>query len=319
MKNFLLYIILLAISIVFAFIFCEVILRVKHSLVPNYDIEMWKYAKELKKQVEDKNIGHVHRENKSGIFQGVNIKINNFGQRDVDYNNDYLNKFEKKFLIIGSSITLGWGVDKEKTFSHMLNIYAINEKKNWLFINGGIGNYNSQRYVNNYLKNWSNLSFNHIIINYFVNDAEIKENKKTNLFIKYTHTGVVLWKLFKSFDPSLKKENISSYYEKIYADNYKGFVIARSEIAKLNEYCKANKIKCILVNIPDIHQLNPYKLNFINKKIENFAKDIDIQYIDLLPVLKDLDEKKLRNNFQDSHPNALAHELIAKEIFRKIK
>lgn len=129
MKNFLLYIILLAISIVFAFIFCEVILRVKHSLVPNYDIEMWKYAKELKKQVEDKNIGHVHRENKSGIFQGVNIKINNFGQRDVDYNNDYLNKFEKKFLIIGSSITLGWGVDKEKTFSHMLNIYAINEKK----------------------------------------------------------------------------------------------------------------------------------------------------------------------------------------------
>ena len=90
MKKFFI-IFFLVISILFSLVFCEALLRVKHSLVPNYDIEMWRYAKELKKQVDDNNIGHVHRENKSGIFQVVNIKINNFGQRDIDYNNDYLN------------------------------------------------------------------------------------------------------------------------------------------------------------------------------------------------------------------------------------
>ena len=318
MKKFFI-IFFLVISILFSLVFCEALLRVKHSLVPNYDIEMWRYAKELKKQVDDNNIGHVHRENKSGIFQDVNIKINNFGQRDIDYNNNYLNKFEKSFLIIGSSITLGWGVNREKTFPFLLNNYAKKEKKNWLFINGGIGNYNSQRYVNNYLKNWSNLNFNHIIITYFVNDSEVLDNKQANFFIKHTHLGVVLWKLFRSFDPSLKKENISSYYEKLYEDDYEGFIIARTELIKLADYCKVNNIKCILVNMPDIHQLNPYKLNFINKKIENLAKDIDMQYIDLLPVLKNFEEKILYNNYQDFHPNALAHELMAKEIFRNIK
>jgi len=145
------------------------------------------------------------------------------------------------------------------------------------------------------------------------------DNKKANFFIKHTHLGVVLWKLFRSFDPSLKKENISSYYEKLYEDNYDGFVIARTELIKLADYCKANNIKCILVNMPDIHQLNPYKLNFINKKIENLAKDMEMQYIDLLPALKNFEEKKLYNNYQDFHPNALAHELMAKEIFRNIK
>ena len=141
--------------------------------------------------------------------------------------------------------------------------------------------YNSQRYVNNFLKNWSNLDFNYIIINYFVNDAELLENKKTNFFIKHTHLGVVLWKLFKSFDASLKRENLVSYYENIYNKKSNGFKINISELKKLNEYCNSNNIKCILKNMPDIHQLNPYKLSFINKKIENLADEINLK-IDLL-------------------------------------
>ena len=64
---------LIIISVIFTFFLCEIILRIKHSIIPNYDIEMWKYAKELKVSVSDKSIGHVHRPNKSGIFQKVEI------------------------------------------------------------------------------------------------------------------------------------------------------------------------------------------------------------------------------------------------------
>jgi len=306
------------ISIILSLVFCEIILRIKHSVNLNYDIEMWKYAKELKIQVEDKAINHVHRKNESGSFQGVNIKLNNHGQRDINYDNEFLRQYDKRFLIIGSSIPLGWGVKRENTYPYLLNELAKKNNKNWIFINGGIGNYNSQRYVNNFLKNWSNLDFNYIIINYFVNDAELLENKKTNFFIKHTHLGVVLWKLFKSFDASLKKENLVSYYENIYNEKSNGFKTNIGELKKLNEYCNNNNIKCILVNMPDIHQLNPYKLNFINKKIENLADEINLKYIDLLPVLENIDEKKLWNKYQDPHPNSLAHEIISKEIFQKI-
>jgi hypothetical protein len=318
MKKIYSFILLPTISIILSLIFCEIILRIKHSVNLNYDIEMWKYAKELKIKIDDNKINHVHRKNESGSFQGVDIKINNHGQRDIDYDNEFLRQYEKRFLIIGSSIPLGWGVKRENTYPYLLNELAKKNNKNWIFINGGIGNYNSQRYVNNFLKNWSNLDFNYIIINYFVNDAELLENKKTNFFIKHTHLGVVLWKLLKSFEASLKKENLVSYYENIYNEKSNGFKINISELKKLNEFCNNNNVKCILVNMPDIHQLNPYKLNFINKKIENLADEINLKYIDLLPVLENIDEKKLWNKYQDPHPNSLGHEIISKEIFQKI-
>ena len=142
-------------SIAFALIICEIILRVKHNIIPNYDIEMWRYAKELKLKVEFDNINHIHVKNKSSVLQKVEIKTNSYGQRDINYDNNYLNKFDKSFLIIGSSIPLGWGVEKEKTFAHLLNIESKKKGKKWIFINGGVGNYNASRYVNNYLKYWN--------------------------------------------------------------------------------------------------------------------------------------------------------------------
>ena len=74
MKKIYSFLLIPTISIILSLIFCEIILRIKHSVNINYDIEMWKYAKELKIKVEDKTINHVHRKNESGSFQGVNIK-----------------------------------------------------------------------------------------------------------------------------------------------------------------------------------------------------------------------------------------------------
>ncbi len=299
-------------------IFCEVLLRIKHSIIPNYDIEMWKYAKQLKIKIDNENIGHIHKKNKKGNFQKVEIKINNFGQRDINYDNQYLKKFDKSFLIIGSSIPLGWGVEQKKTFSHLLNNYSKENKKKWIFINGGIGNHNTDRYVNNYLDNWSHLQFNNIIIMYFVNDSEILENNETNFFIKHTHLGVFLWKLYNSLNSSLKKENLDTYYKNIYKNDYPGFIKTKEQLKKINIYCIEKNIKCTLVNMPDIHQLNPYKLNFINNKIKNYTQEIDLEYIDLLPEFENVDEKTIWNKYQDPHPNEFAHEIIAKKIFKNL-
>jgi hypothetical protein len=317
-KNFFFTILLVLFGIISSIIFCEILLRVKHSIIPNYDIEMWKYAKQLKIKVDDKNIGHVHKKNKKGVFQKVEIKINNFGQRDKDYDEELLKKFDKTFLIIGSSIPLGWGVERNKTFSNLLNEYSAKNKKKWIFINGGIGNHNTDRYVNNYLKNWSHLGFNNIIIMYFVNDTEILENKETNFFIKHTHLGVFLWKFYNSLNSSLKKENIESYYKNIYEKNYPGFIKTKQQLKNINNHCIKVKIKCTLVNMPDIHQLNPYKLNFINKKIEEFTKEINLRYIDLLPEFENVDETKVWNKYQDPHPNEFAHEIIANKIYNNL-
>ena len=258
--------IIIFISFLIGIILCELILRVKHHYVINYDIEMWKYAKKLKQKTSNKKINHIHLKNKSAILQKTKIKINNQGQRDLDYNESYLEKFDRSFLILGSSVALGWGVDQKKTFISIMNKNSTKDKKNWIFINGGIGNYNTERYINNYFENWSRLEFTDIIIHFFVNDTEIIEPAKVNFFTNNFHLGVVVWKLLNSYVSVFNPEKVEKYYEDRYKDNYKGFIIAKNELLKLSNHCKINSLNCHIILMPDIHKLNPYKLNFINQK-----------------------------------------------------
>ena len=57
-------ILLILTSLLIGILFCELILRVKHNYVINYDIEMWKYAKKLKQKVPNEKINHIHINNK---------------------------------------------------------------------------------------------------------------------------------------------------------------------------------------------------------------------------------------------------------------
>ena len=305
-------------STIIALIFCEIVLRAKHHFIPHYDIEMGKYAKTLKTKVQNKKINHIHKKNKSVILQKVSISTNSKGQRNKEINNDILEDYERKFLIIGSSIALGWGVEQSKTFSARLNGISKENNKNWIFINGGIGNYNTERYVNNYFENWVDLEVTDIIINFFVNDTEVLENKGANFLVKHSHFAVVVWKLINSYKSNLSKNNLVNYYEKLYEDDFIGYQKTKENLIKLNDHCKIKKINCYLVNMPDIHQLNPYKLKFINEKISDFAKTIDLKYFDLLNTLQTEDEKKFWNKYNDPHPNQYAHNLIAINIFENL-
>ena len=65
--------ILMILSISFILFAAEGILRIKNLNMKNYDIEMWKYARELK--TRDQKLGHVHIPNKSAVLQGVEIKL----------------------------------------------------------------------------------------------------------------------------------------------------------------------------------------------------------------------------------------------------
>jgi hypothetical protein len=314
-KNFIINFFFISLSILSGLIVCELALRIKHAIVPNYDIEMWKYAKQLKQKDLNPKIGHVHIKNKSALLQKVEIKINNHGQRDIYLDNDILKKYEKRFLILGSSIALGWGVSKKKTFSNTLNKISKSNDKNWIFINGGIGNYNTERYVNNYLKNWQQLDFTDIVVQFFVNDTELINPNKTNIFTQNTHLGVVIWRLYNSYKASLKKESIIDYYKEKYDDSYLGFQIAKKELNNLKRHCDLKKINCTIVLMPDIHKLTPYNLFFINEKISLLSKELDIRYFDLLPALKNIEQAKLWNKYQDPHPNSYGHEIIAKEMY----
>ncbi len=314
-KNIIFKTVFVLISIFIGITLCELTLRIKHSFFINYDIEMWKYAKKLKQKSSNIKIGHTHIKNSSAKLQDVEIRINNYGQRDVDLSNKMIKNFDRSFLILGSSVALGWGVENSNVFTNVMNNLSKKNDKNWIFINGGVGNYNTERYINNYFENWQVLGFTDIIIHFFVNDTEVIIDNKTNFFTKHTHLGVVVWKLLNSYKSSFNKEKLEDYYKKKYQDNYKGLQTAKIELKKLKKHCDLKKIKCHIVLMPDIHQLKPYKLKFINDKISTFAKELKFNYFDLLPEFENIELEKIWNKYQDPHPNAFAHKIMGEKIY----
>ena len=302
-------------SILFALLICETLLRIKHKIIVNYDIEMWKYAKELKTKSENPKINHIHKKNSSAILQKVQISTNNYGQRDKNFSIKDLKEYERSFIILGSSVALGWGVEQDKTFTSFLNQTSRKEQKKWIFVNGGIGNYNTERYVNNFIENWSHLPFTDIIVHFFVNDTELSFNRKPNFFIEHTHVGVVIWKLINSYKSTFKQEKLKDYYFDKYTNNFKGFMVAKKELIRLKKFCLKNNINCHLFLMPDIHKLNPYELSFINDKMSKVSKELKYNYLDLLPVFDGQSQKKIWNDYGDPHPSAYAHELMANSMF----
>ena len=156
------------------------------------DIEWMKYSKKLVKSSNNPNLFHEHIPNSYVELMGVDISLNSLGHR-----NDELsvtkNLNEYRIQIIGSSLTLGWGVEEEKTFSSILekklNLnQSINKKYNNIsVINAGIANTNTEHHYY-LLKNQFHLTQpDTFILQYFINDAEIINKKKDNIFFKHSY------------------------------------------------------------------------------------------------------------------------------------
>ena len=138
----------------------------------HYHLEMWKYAINLKQISKNPEIGHQHLPNKKIKLMGVDVETNNFGLRD-----DWIDKYPQedviRILMLGDSVTFGWGVESDKTISKRLeNSLSLKLNRKVEVINAGVGNYNTSMQVE-----WFEtvgLLFNPdiVLLNFFINDAE---------------------------------------------------------------------------------------------------------------------------------------------------
>jgi|LULK01.1.fsa_nt_gb lysophospholipase L1-like esterase len=316
-KTYFINFLILITSITIIFIVIETFLRIKNHFVINYDVEMWKYSKELKTAVKNLKINHIHKKNKSAILQNVEIKINSLGMRGDEEDIQNWQSSDLKILFIGSSIMLGWGVKEKFVLNNIVEDLAKKDDKSWATLNSGIGNYNTQRYVNNYLENNKNLNPDIIIVQYFINDAEILTSNRGNLITRNFHLGVLLWKYISLFEDDLSVRNIDDYYKKIYKDEKTNKIVKRN-LLKLKKHCKDKNIRCILVYTPDIDLLKSgYNFKFIKKYLLEIVKELDMEFLDVTDAIKDNINLKMTNiEYKDRHPNSKAHEIIGETIYK---
>jgi lysophospholipase L1-like esterase len=309
----LLNILFAAVSAVVALGLGEVVVRLKNADMRNYDIEMWRYAKEIKIRSADPILDHEHRPNVSAVLESVTIRTNAMGLRGGPVPAPEAR--QRRILFLGSSITLGWGVPEELTVTSLLEKKLRQAGENAVVMNAGVGNYNAVRYTELFFTKLYKLRPTDIVVHYFLRDAEELAPGGGDWFLRHSELAVTLWIAAHRLLDKLGEGALVDHYHKVYSEHAPGFLAMQASLQKLSLYAHAHHIRLYLAVIPDIHDLDHYQLEFAHRAMSDVARRFGYVYVDLRPAFDHLKPQRIWAMPGDPHPNALGHKLMADALF----
>jgi lysophospholipase L1-like esterase len=312
-KERLLSAIIVVASIIVTLVGIEIYTRTVVDDGMNFDLEMWKYAREIKRESPIEGVGHDHRPNSESYLMGAEVEINSMGLRDREYS------LEKpagvtRIMMLGDSLTFGWGVAEKDTVSTLLES-RLNEgleRPAYEVINGGVGNYNSSMEILSFLEREAVLKPDIVVLNYFINDAEPTPHRTNSALLEHSYAAVYIMSRIDILERTyFGKSDWRDYYSGLYDEDAAGWRQNREAIRRLDAYCDAHGIRLMIVNYPELHQLRDYPFTAVTDKIAALAGELDAPFLDLLPALRDFEPESLWVSPTDAHPNAKANTAIA--------
>lgn len=282
----------------------------------DYTLEMWKYARAMKRIARDPALAHEHVPGATARLMGVDVTINSHKLRDREI------PFEKspgttRILMLGDSLTFGWGVNFEATSSKVLEreLNAVGNGRMFEVINAGVGNYNTSMEVQYFFNEGVRYSPDVVVLNYFINDAEPTPRYTGNFMNEHFQSWVILGARLDTLLRTIHSEQRwDQYYEALYADDAPGWAEARSAVGRLAAWCRNQGIPCILANQPELRRLDPYPFSAISEKLARLASEQGLLYLDLLGSVSAESADSLWVTVEDPHPNDKACTLFGKAI-----
>jgi lysophospholipase L1-like esterase len=320
-KRALLAILAAGFSLVLCGLMIEGLARTVFDNGMDFDLEMWKYARDLKRVSAEPAIGHEHIPNTSGVFMGAQVDINSIGLRNREV--APVPDGAVRVMMLGDSLTFGWGVKEEDTPSRqletVLNSAATGGRK-YEVINTGVGNYNTQMEVAYFLTNGYKLKPDIVVLNYFINDAEQTPRRHKVGWGEYSQAYVVLAsavdKISRIF---LGRADWKAYYRGLYENGQPGWTDGQAAIQKLARYCKEHGLKLVIVNYPELHEIKQYPFPEVTAGVEKIAASEGVPFLDLRPSVEDLVPETLWVSPSDAHPNKIANERFAGAIAQTLE
>lgn len=295
----------------------EGLLRVKNRSMKMYDIEMWRYAKELKTRSSDPHLDFDHVKSASAVLQNVTIRLNDRGLRNGPV--EPVPAGGRRILFLGGSIALGWGVPEESTVEARLERRLREAGQQVQVLNAGVGNYNADRYVSRFFRELSDLNPTDIVVHYFLRDAEDLEPGNGNVLLRHSELAVTMWIAYHRLVDRSGEQSLVDHYRAVYAPDAPGFVRMQARLKELADYAKAHGIRLYLAMTPDVHNLVDYQLGGVHDTMRQIAERDGYIYVDLLPAMRGRPPEQLFAMPGDPHPNALGHQLMADALFPVIQ
>jgi lysophospholipase L1-like esterase len=322
-SNFLGFLIMILITV----LMIEGFLRISYPTYANFNTEMWRYSTEIKKLSDVEGVSHEHMPNKESNLYFVDLQTNSMGFRDKEYSKEKLDG-TKRYLVIGDSVTLGWGVNESDAYSEVLETMlnsqepsnTTNISYNYEVINTAVGNFNTEMEVK-ILEKYLDLDFDAVVVGFFPNDAEktiIVDKDLSYMLKKSFYIYPFFWDRFVKIKYlfSAGTGELTSKIHEYYTDEYGGKERVLKALRDLRILSEENNFDVYIVAIPQLFKpFTEYDSQYIHEFIAKEANDNGFVFIDTLDSFKKHNLSEIIISREDAHPNALGHRLIAEDIY----
>ena len=281
----------------------------------HYGIEMWKYAKLLKRQSPSWAIGHEHIPNSQAHLMGQDMKINSQGLRGPEIGAPRAGI--RRVVVLGDSMTVGWGAKEDETYPRVLEKMLNANGQRAEVINAGVGNYNTSMEVAWFLERGQAMKPDDVILGYYINDAEETPRMVEGWLPRHSYLYVVLSSTWDAMERAWGwKPSYEQYYDDLYRDDNPGWRQTQKSLETLIQTCQKNGIGLRVLLIPELHQVEgEYPFRFVHDRVRAIAARHDVAVLDLDGAFRGHDPKTLWVSPGDAHPNGVAHRIIAEQLF----
>ena len=306
----------------------EIVMRVVASRRLLYNIEMVKYATELKMPDPLGVVSHVHRPSVHAKLMGVNVALNALGDRGPELVNPKVAS-RKRVLVLGSSVTLGWGVPFESTFTArteaMLNArHPFGPGVSFEFVNAGIGNYNTAFQYRLFERQYPVVAPDLVVLHYFVSDVQPRTMGRNSVLLKHSYLLATLFDRWSQIALRLdgNYKDLFTFYQELYADDSEAWRQTRQRVVAMRDRAASDHVPFVVMIIPDIHDLSPgtpYKALY--DRIETAFISAGITTINAFgPFQRQFggDAATLWIQPDDPHPNSKGHALMADILYQQL-
>lgn len=315
-------ILLSLLSTVIALVFVEIFLRQasKYSL-HLFDVEMWRYAREIKRESYLPGVVEDQRPNAEALLMGVQIRTDSTGFRRPDPNTEQVRKSSGQVIVaLGDSLTLGWGVAEGQTYAARLET-ILNQRnapnaRPVVVFNAGIGNSNTAMELARYEHDIRPLHPDWLILGFFINDAEPDPKPVQSFFVRNSAlVSLLSVRLVSRFGTSYR--NYQDYYRGLYEDERPGWKRLQWALMSLGRDLRDDHVRATIILLPEMHEpkdFGPFKE--IYQKVSTLANAAGFEVID---GSKDFPAGPGRNFWvggDDAHPNAEAQQIFANALAR---
>ena len=301
----------------------EIALRVITSRHLLYNIEMVKYARQLKVRDPRGIVSHVHRPLARAQLMGAEIALNSLGNRGPDIV-DPKPPGTRRVLVLGSSITMGWGVPFDSVFTSVA-ARQLSERQPFgpdtrlEIVNAGIGNYNTvfqhQLFLDQYPRGRPDL----VVLHYFISDAQPRTMGRDSAILKHSLLAAFCFDRLGHIRFRGEKTDLFTFYRDLYDDASPAWRSTREHIAQMRDRCRQDGVPFAIMLLPDIHDLSPGSpYGALYGKMESAFRSMDVPVVNTFDAFQKRfgdDVSKVWIQSDDPHPNAAGHSLMADEFY----